>query len=94
MIDRRKFLMATAGGIVCGGRSVLADTSMGAVFHAKGPGYETGRTTFNSRFSRRPDVVAACTTEKGVLVSMLHAHQEKLPVAVKSGTQLRGLLSE
>ena len=58
----------------------------GCVFHHAGSaGYNTGRVTFNSRFSRKPAIVAACETESGVQSAIRHARKLDLPVAVKSG---------
>ena len=78
----------SAGGIA--GRAVVlpaADQQRAGVrFYQPGEeGYESGRITFNSRFSRRPGVVAACTSELGVQAAVRQARKGGMAVAVKSG---------
>ncbi|MFT4550853.1 MAG: hypothetical protein ACI8XO_003334 [Verrucomicrobiales bacterium] len=86
MIDRRRFLGLTAGSIVAGNQPLLGAAGGGVAFIRPGAaGYDAGRRTFNSRLSKRPALVAACTTESGVQAAVVRAREMGLPVAVKSG---------
>jgi len=86
MIDRRNFLRASAAGFFIGGHDTFGAASEGVSFYSPGSaGYESGRTIFNSRISRRPAIVAACSAEAGVKAAILQAREKGLPIAVKSG---------
>lgn len=79
--------MATASGILCGtSHDVMGLSDESGVLVGPGAkGYDSARKTFNSRFSRHPNIIAICTKESSVVSAINHAITAKLPVAIKSG---------
>lgn len=52
---------------------------------SRDPDYDTHRSVFNKRLSKRPQLIAVCSNESGVQKAILTANQRQLPVSVKSG---------
>ncbi len=56
------------------------------IYYKKGDAaYELLRKGFNTRINKFPAVIALCKTTAGVVAAIKYAHQQQLPVAVKSG---------
>src|SRR3954468_19005245 len=63
----------------------LRDSFSGTVFLPSDDGYESARHVFNALATRRPAVIARCSSPSDVQAAVDFAREESLPVSIRSG---------